>query len=51
MKLTKEELNEWFMYYTQYINGYYLSDEDKKEFYRLNHIVLYATGKIQNSRG
>lgn len=46
--MTETELQEWYTFYTQYINGYHMSDWDKTNFIRLNHLVMEATHKVHN---
>lgn len=46
--LTLETLNEWYTLRNQVVNGWHLSDSDKRELIRLNHIVMEAAHKIHN---
>lgn len=48
MKLTQKELKEWYTLYLQYINGWHLEPEDKRELLRLNHIVITEVHKVHN---
>lgn len=46
--MDKEILDQWFTLYSQVQNGYHMSDSDKKELIRLNHLVMEACHKIHN---
>lgn len=46
--MTNKELNEWYIWYRQYENGYHMSDWDWMEFVRLNHLVMEASHEIHN---
>ena len=46
--MTKEDLNNWYTLREQVVNGWHMSDSDKKELIRLNHDVLEAASKIHN---
>lgn len=46
--MTKNELNEWYLLYQQYINSWHLETSDKRELIRLNHLVMEASHKIHN---
>jgi hypothetical protein len=46
--LTKEELEQWFTLRQQLVNGYHVSDWDKQELIRLNHLVMEASHEIHN---
>jgi len=46
--MKKDELNEWYKWLKQYENGYHLSENDKRELLRLNHIVMEKVHKIHN---
>lgn len=46
--MDKEILNQWFELYSQKQNGYHMSEADKKELIRLNHLVMEACHKIHN---
>jgi len=46
MKLS--ELSDWLILYNQVKNGWHLSDSDKQELLRLNHIVMEQAHKIHN---
>jgi hypothetical protein len=46
--MTKSDLNEWYKLREQLINGWYLSESDKQELIRLNHLVMEACHKIHN---
>lgn len=46
--MTKETLNEWYELREQVQNGWHMSDSDKKELLRLNHLVMEACHKIHN---
>ena len=46
--MTKTQLNEWFVLLKQLKNGYHLSESDKQELIRLNHLIMEETHKIHN---
>lgn len=46
--MTKQELNEWYALKEQIVNGWHMSDWDKKELIRLNHLVMEDAHKIHN---
>lgn len=46
--MKKQELSQWFTLREQVVNGWHLSDSDKKELIRLNHMVMEAANKIHN---
>lgn len=46
--MDKSMLEDWNKLYKQLVNGYHLSEEDKKELVRLNHLVMEATHKVHN---
>jgi hypothetical protein len=48
-ELTKEILSEWYELRQQIVNGYHLSDSDKKALLRLNHLVMEASHDIHNA--
>lgn len=41
-------LNEWIMYYKQYINGYHMSEHDISTFLSLNHSIMEQIHRIHN---
>lgn len=45
---TKELLEQWGKLNSQYENGYHLSDHDKHELVRLNHLLMEKVHKIHN---
>jgi hypothetical protein len=47
--MTKEELEQWWILREQVLNGWHMSENDKKELIRLNHLVLEASQDIHNS--
>lgn len=46
--ITKQQLNEWLLYYNQTKNGYHMSKNDYHEFIRLNHLIMETTHDIHN---
>lgn len=44
----KKELDSWYSLYRQVYNGYHMSDSDKRELIRLNHLVMEVAHKIHN---
>lgn len=46
--MTKEQLKQWDMLRRQYINGYHMSDSDKRELISLNHVVMEQANRIHN---
>lgn len=46
--MKKQELNEWFLLYSQLKNGYHMSDNDYRELVRLNHLMMEVTHDIHN---
>jgi len=46
--IIKDELNIWWKLREQLINGWHLSDSDKQNLIRLNHLVMEASHKIHN---
>lgn len=46
--MNKKELNEWYKLHKQTVNGYHLSNNDKHELVRLNHLIMETTHKIHN---
>jgi len=47
--MSKEEINEYYVLFEQYIKGYHLSDNDKKDLIRLNHLIMSDAHKIHNA--
>lgn len=46
--MTEQNLIDWFVLVKQVKNGYYLSDNDRQELLRLNHLVMEQAHKIHN---
>lgn len=46
--MTEQDLKDWFALVKQVKNGYHLSDSDRRELLRLNHIVMEQAHKIHN---
>jgi len=46
--MKKYELIEWYKLLIQLKNGYHLSENDKTELIRLNHLVMEESHKIHN---
>lgn len=46
--MTEEDLKRWWELRQQLVNGWHLSDFDRKELVRLNHLVLEASSQIHN---
>lgn len=46
--MTTGEFNQWQMLVKQYINAWHLSDQDKKDLLRLNHLVMELSHRIHN---
>lgn len=46
--MTKEDLLKWYDFCQQIVNGWHMSDSDKKELIRLNHLVMEASHMIHN---
>jgi len=46
--MKKTELDIWFKYLTALKNDWHFEPEDKREFLRLNHLVLEQANKIHN---
>lgn len=38
--ITTEEITAWEMWIHQISNGYHMSNDDMREFLRLNHLVM-----------
>jgi hypothetical protein len=47
-KLTKEDLDRWFILNEQLINGWHLEPSDIHELVRLNDTVIQHTHNIHN---
>jgi len=41
-------ISQWLKLVKQYSNGYYLSESDKRELLRLNHLIMELSHKIHN---
>lgn len=48
--MNKQDLENWYKLREQVVNGWHLSDHDKQELIRLNHLVMEATHKIHNDK-
>lgn len=48
--MKKEDLENWYNLREQVMNGQYMSENDKRELIRLNHLVMEETHKIHNAR-
>ena len=46
--LTQDKLEQWYSLRQQTVNGYHMSDSDKRELIRLNHLIMEASHKIHN---
>ena len=46
--MTNEQIKEWQELYIQYKNGYHLSNTDKSDLIRLNHLMMGIANEIQN---
>lgn len=46
--MTKQDLKDWITLNNQYQNGYHLSDHDKRELVRLNHLLMKICHEIHN---
>lgn len=46
--MKKSELDIWFKYVKAFNNGWHFEPEDKREFIRLNHLVMEESHKIHN---
>ena len=45
---TKYTLDQWYKYVLQVNNGYHMSEYDKLEFLRLNHLIMESCHDIHN---
>lgn len=48
LSVDRKDLLEWHSWYRQYKGGYYLSEGDKRELIRLNHLVMGACHDVHN---
>ncbi len=46
--MTQKELTQWYELRQQVVNGWHMSDQDKQDLIRLNHLVMEASHKIHN---
>lgn len=46
--MNKKDFEQWYILQQQIVNGYHLSDNDKRELLRLNHLVMEVCHKIHN---
>lgn len=46
--ISKSDLQEWDTLLDQLRNGYHLSDSDKHELIRLNHLIIETSHDIHN---
>ncbi len=47
--MNEEEKKEYFMLLNQHKNGYHLSNSDKQELIRLNHLIMEDCHEIHNA--
>ena len=46
--MSKEEIKEYFVLLNQYKKGYHLSNNDKQELIRMNHLIMEDCHMIHN---
>jgi hypothetical protein len=46
--MNEEERKEYFILLNQYKNAYHLSDNDKSELIRLNHLIMEDAHRVHN---
>ena len=47
--MENQELKEWSVLYKQFKNGYHLSNTDKQDLLRLNHLLMEECHNVHNS--
>lgn len=46
--IRKQDLDNWYKLRKQIVNGYHMSDSDKRELISLNHTIMEAVHEIHN---